>query len=143
MRPFRHADALAAQVFGGFDALVAVHIERRKPKQPRGIDWQTDNVGILPRHLRCKLGEGQLRDVPFAVEGEARENFVMAEREPGRLDAYRANVAEPEIAEVIVVAGGDGEFDGHDVTLGVTPMFSASLRYCPRSWPRCRRRRDS
>ena len=33
----------------------------------------------------------------------------MAEREPGRIDAFGRAPAETEIAEVVVVGGGDGE----------------------------------
>jgi len=69
---------------------------------------QADDVGIFSRHLRGELGERQFRDIPFAIEGKAREDFVMAEGEPVRLDAFRAYQAEPEIAEMIVVGGGDG-----------------------------------
>ena len=37
----------------------------------------------------------------------------MAEREPIGLDAFRAHKAEAEIAEVVVIGGGDGELDAH------------------------------
>ena len=39
------------------------------------------------------------------------EDLVMAEREPGMVDALRFDDAGAEIAEMIVVGGGDGELD--------------------------------
>ena len=59
--------------------------------------------------LGRELGEGEFRQIEFAVRGEAREAFVMAEIEPGVVDAFGLDEAEPEIAEMIVIGGGDGE----------------------------------
>jgi len=53
--------------------------------------------------LRHRLGEGKLANLPFTVEGKAREYFVMAEREPGMVDALGPHQTEPEVAEMVVV----------------------------------------
>ena len=39
------------------------------------------------------------------LNGEAGEHLVMAEREPGVVDALGIDEAEPEIAEMVVVGG--------------------------------------
>jgi hypothetical protein len=49
--------------------------------------------------------------VPFAIEGEARENLVVTEREPDVLYSLGLDGAGAEIAEMIVVGRGDGEAD--------------------------------
>jgi hypothetical protein len=49
--------------------------------------------------------------VPFAIEGKAREHLVMAERQPGVVDAFGIDQAQAEIAEMVVVGGGYGELD--------------------------------
>src|SRR6185437_12418257 len=98
---------LALQVLRALNSLVAIHVERHETEEPRGIDRQTDDVRIGPRNLRHEFGEGQFRDIPFAVESEAGKNLVMAEREPGRLNAFRLHAAESEIAEMVVIGGGD------------------------------------
>ena len=59
--------------------------------------------------LGRELGEGQFRQIEFAVRGEAREAFVMAEVEPGVVDAFGCDDAKPEVAEMIVISGGDGD----------------------------------
>src|SRR6185437_12822604 len=41
------------------------------------------------------------------------EDLVMAQGEPCRLDTFRPNEAEAEIAKVIVIGGGDGKFHWH------------------------------
>ena len=62
---------------------------------------------FLSRHLGREFRKRQLGHVPFAVERETREDLVMAEHRPGVLDAFGLHGAEPEIAEVVVVGGGD------------------------------------
>ena len=40
----------------------------------------------------------------------------MAEGQPGVVDAFRLHMAEPEIAEMVVIGGGDRQPDAsHDV----------------------------
>ena len=63
---------------------------------------------FVPRDLRAEFGEGQLGDVPFAVEGEAGKYFVVAEREPCGLDALGAHQPHAQVTEMIVIGGGDG-----------------------------------
>ncbi len=111
VRPFRRADGLALEVGRGFDPALAVDVERAEPEQARGEHRQADDVRVVPRHLRGELGEREFGHVPFAVEGEAREYLVMAEREPGVVDALRLDRAGAEIAEMIVVGGGDRQLD--------------------------------
>ena len=111
VRPFRRADGLALEVGGGFDPALLVDVERREAEQPRADDRQADDVGLIARHLGAELRERQLAHVPFAVEGEAREHLVVAEREPGVVDALGLDQAEAEVAEMVVVGGGDGELD--------------------------------
>ena len=77
------------------------------------------------------------RNISFAIEGEAREDLMMSEREPGR-DAFCADEAKAEIAKMVVIGGGDGEGDTHGLTL-----LSASPQSCPRSMPRRQARQDS
>ncbi len=47
---------------------------------------------MMSESVRVQLGdgfgEGKLADLPFAIEGEAREYFVMAERQPSVVDAF-------------------------------------------------------
>ena len=111
VRPFRRADALALQVGGAFDAGVFVHVERGEPEQARADHRQADDVGILARHLRHEFGEGEFRHVPFAVEGEAGEDLVMPEHRPGVVDAFGLHGAEAEVAEMVVVGGGNRQLD--------------------------------
>ena len=67
--------------------------------------------GLLARHLSGELGKRQFRHVPFAIEGEARENLVVPERQPDVLDPLGLYRAGAEIAKMVVVGGGDGELD--------------------------------
>ena len=59
------------------------------------------------RDLCRELGERELRNVPLAIEGKAREDLVQLGHQPGVLDAFRLHRAGAEIAEVIVVLGGN------------------------------------
>ena len=118
VRPFRRADLLALEVLGGFDAALLVDVERREAEQPRADHRQADDVGILPRHLGGELGKRQFGRIPFAVEGEAREDLVMAEHRPGRVDALGLHGAEPEIAEMVVVGGRDRKLEPAHPVLG-------------------------
>jgi hypothetical protein len=111
VRPFRRADGLALEVGRGFDLALLVDVEGREAKEPRAHHRQADDVGGLARHLRAEFRERQLADVPFAVEGKTGEHLVVAEREPGMVDALGVDQAETEIAEMIVVGGGDGKLD--------------------------------
>jgi hypothetical protein len=88
--------------------IFAVHVERAEAEQSRGEHRQADDVGVRPRDLGSEFGEGQLRHVPLAIEGEARENFVVTEREPDVLDSLGLYGAGAEIAEMIVVGRGNG-----------------------------------
>src|SRR5262249_59401162 len=62
------------------------------------------------------------------VEGKACEYLVVAEREPGMVDALGRDEAQTEIAEVVVVGGGDGELDARHASPwairgnGVSPL---------------------
>ena len=76
---------------------------------PRADHRQREDVGVLARHLRGEFRERQLAHVPFAVEGEAREDFVQLRHQPGVLDAFGLHLAGAEVAEMVVVLGGDGE----------------------------------
>ncbi len=109
--PFRRTDALAPEVVDGLDAAVPVYVERREAKHARAGDGQADDVGIVARYLGGELGEGKLAHVPFAIEGEAGEYLVMAEGEPGVVDALRLDGTEAEVAKMVVVSGCDGESD--------------------------------
>ena len=114
--PLRRADPLAAQVLGGLDAAAAVHVERAEPEDPGADDRQADDVRLVPGHLGGELGDGQLGDVPLAVRGEAGEHLVVAEHRPDVLDPLRPHGAEPEVAEVVVVGGGDAEPEHGPIT---------------------------
>jgi hypothetical protein len=111
VRPFRRADGLALEIGRGLDPALAVDVERAEPEQPRGEHRQADDIRVVAGHPRGELGERELGHVPFAVEGEARENLVVAEREPGVLDPLRLDRAGAEIAEMVVVGGGDRQLD--------------------------------
>src|SRR5712672_3179258 len=78
---------------------------------PRTDDRQRDDVGILARHLRGKFRKREFGDIPFAVEGEAREYLVQFGRQPSVLDAFGLHRAAAEVAEMIVVFGRDAEMD--------------------------------
>src|SRR5262249_45106218 len=86
---------------------VLVHIEGREAEVPRADDRQRDDVGVLARHLGREFRERQFGDVPLAVEGEAREDLVQLRHQPSVLDALGLHRAGAEVAEVIVVLGGD------------------------------------
>src|SRR5262249_13919719 len=103
------ADPLALQVCGRFDLAVLVDVEGREAEVARADHWQRDDVRLLARHLGRELGERELRNVPFAIEREAREDLMQLGHQPGVLDAFRLHRAGAEIAEVIVVLGGDGQ----------------------------------
>lgn len=45
------------------------------------------------------------------VADRLEKHLVMAEREPGVVDALGVDQAEAEIPEMIVVGGGDGELE--------------------------------
>src|SRR5262249_52887887 len=93
-----------------FDLALLVHVERREPKEARTDDRKTDNVGCPACHLRAEFRKRQLAHIPLAVEGEAREHFMVAERKPGVVDALGVDDAETEVSEMIVVGGGDVSF---------------------------------
>jgi hypothetical protein len=109
--PFGRADRLALEIGRRFDLAAPVHVEGREPEQPRADHRQPDDVGRGPRYLGAEFRERQLTYVPLPVEGEACEHLVMAKRQPGMVDALGIDDAEAEIAEMIIVGGGDGEPD--------------------------------
>src|SRR5262249_37856527 len=109
MRPFGRADGFALEVRGRFDLAVPVDVEGRETEVPRADDWQRDDVRILACHLGRELRERKLRDIPFAIEGEAREDFMQLRHQPGVLDAFGLHGAFAEVTEVIVVLGGNGQ----------------------------------
>jgi len=111
VRPFGRADRLSLEVGRGLDAAFAVHVERAKPEQARSEHRQANDVRVGARHLGGEFGEGQFRHVPFAIEGEARKDLVVPEREPDVLDPLGLHGAGAEIAEMIVVGSSDGELD--------------------------------
>ena len=47
--------------------------------------------------------------IELAVRGEAREALVVAEVEPCVVNPFGADDTEPEVAEMVVVGGGDGQ----------------------------------
>ena len=111
VRPFGRADRRALEIGCGFDVALPVDIEGGETEQPRADDRQADDVGIPSRHLGAELRERQLAHIPFAIEREAREHLVVAEHEPGGLDAFGADGAEAKVPEMIVIGGRDGELD--------------------------------
>ena len=58
---------------------------------------------------RAKLRKRELAHIPFAIEGETREHFVMTEHEPVVVDTFRGDQTESKIPEMIVIGGGNGE----------------------------------
>src|SRR4029078_10114916 len=88
------------------------------------MDPQTDDVGIIPRHLRREFGERKLGYVPFAVKGEAGKNLVVPERKPIDFNAFGANQPKTKIAKVIVVGCCDGERDAHSFMRRFTSILS-------------------
>src|SRR4030095_945334 len=102
MRPFRRTDPLSLQILHGFDLALPVHVERGEAEQPGTDHGEPDDVGVCSADLGRELGKGQFRQIEFAVRGETREALVVAESEPGVVDAFGFDKAEPEIAEMIV-----------------------------------------
>jgi hypothetical protein len=107
VRPFGRADGLAFQILSLPDLAFLVHVERGEPEQPRADDGQANNVAVGPRDLRHELGKRQLTDVPVPIEREAGEDFMMAERQPGVVDAFGLDQTGPEVAKVVVVGRCD------------------------------------
>src|SRR5262245_44414781 len=111
MGPFRRADRLTLEIGRRFDLAFLIHVERREPKEARTDDRKADNIGCPACHLCAKFRKRQLAHLPLAVEGEAREHFMVAERKPGVVDALGVDDAETEVSEMIIVGGGDGVLD--------------------------------
>src|SRR5450830_419477 len=103
MSPFGGADALASKIGRGFDATFFVDVKRAETEQARADHRQADDIGIGPADLRHEFGKGEFGDVPLPIEGEAGENFMMAECRPDWLDSLGRDSAGAEIAEMIVV----------------------------------------
>ncbi len=129
MRPFRRADLLALEVRDRFDAALLVHVERREAEQARADHGQADDVAVLARDLGRELGEGELREVELAVGREAREALVVAEIEPGVVDALGFHEAQAEIAEVIVIRGRNRKLQVRHL-LPLTGACFQSLSMC-------------
>src|SRR5262249_5026136 len=111
MGPFRRADRLTPEIGRRFDLALLIHVDRREPEEARTDDRQGDNVGGVARPLRAELRKPQPTHPPLAVEGEAREHFMVSERKPGVVDAFGIDDAEAEVSEMIIVGGGDGELE--------------------------------
>ena len=111
MGPFGRADRPTLEIGRCFALAPLIHVEGREAKEARTDDRQADNVGCFPRHLRAELRKRQLAHLPLAVEGEAREHFMVSERKPGVVDALGTDDTEAEVSEMIIVGGGDGELD--------------------------------
>src|SRR4029453_7168194 len=97
--PCGGADGLALEVGRRPDLAVLVDVERRESEQAGADHRQADDVGRLSCDLRAGFRERQLAHVPLAVKGKACEYLVVAEREPGMVDALGRDEAQPEIAE--------------------------------------------
>src|SRR5262249_9463043 len=111
VRPFGRADLLSLEVLGGFDLALLIDVERAEAEEARADHRDADDVAILARHLRGELRERKFAHVPFAAEGEAREDLVVAGRERGWIDPLGRHGAGGEIAEMVVVGRRDGELD--------------------------------
>src|SRR5262245_25295969 len=107
--PFGRADPLAFEIRGRPDLAVLVDVEGREAEVARAHDRQRDDVGLLARHLGRELRKRQFADIPFPIEVEGRYDLVQLGHQPGVLDAFRLHRAGAEIAEVVVVLGGDRE----------------------------------
>ena len=92
---------------------------------PRADHRQRGDVGVLARHLGREFRKRKLADVPFAVEGEARENLVQLRHQPGVLDAFGLHRAGAEVAEMVVVFGGDRQMQFFHLARSV--MFLGSI----------------
>ena len=112
VRPFGRADRLALEIRRAFDAGLPVHVERGEAEQARADDRKPDDVRVRAGDLGHEFRERQLGRIPLAVEGEAREDLVVAEREPGEIDALRAHEPRSQVAKMIVVGGGDRQSHG-------------------------------
>src|SRR5262249_53149319 len=88
-----------------------VDVKRGEAKQPRAHHRQSDDVGRVACGLSGEFCKRQLADVPLPVEGKAREDFVMAEGEPGMVDALRLDEPKAKIAEMIVIGGSNRQLD--------------------------------
>jgi len=111
MGPFGRADRFTLEIGRCFDLAPLIHVEGRESKEARTDDWQADNVGCFPRHLRAELRKRQLAHLPLAIEGKAREHFMVSEHKPGVVDALGIDDTEAEVSEMIIVGGSDGEFE--------------------------------
>src|SRR5262249_43183284 len=72
---------------------------------------------------------------PFAVEGEARENLVMTQREPGRVDAFGLHQTETEIAEMVIIRGCDRQLHAtHRISFWTPPLPLRFVQDFYRTW---------
>src|SRR5260370_34019106 len=94
-----------------FDLAPLIHVEGRESKEARTDDRQADNVGCFPRHLRAELPKRQLAHLPLAVEGKAREHFMVSEREPGVVTALGTDDTRAEVSEMTIMCCGAGDPD--------------------------------
>ena len=129
MGPFGRADLFALEVGRRGNLAIAVDVEGREPEMARADDWQRHDVGIRARHLGHEFRKRQLAHVPFAIEGEARENFVQLRHQPDVLDAFRLHGAETEVAKVVVILGGDRQLQLVHSTLDGVLGFHRELRW--------------
>src|SRR5207253_5677273 len=53
--------------------------------------------------------ERQFGQIELAVRRKAGETFVVAEIQPRVVDAFRVDETQSEVAEMVVVSGGDGK----------------------------------
>ena len=98
---------LPSRSFGVADAAVGAHIERRVAEDARGKDRNADERRIPLRGKGDEFAERHLRNVPFAILDEAEEDFLDRQHETGEHDALRPRDAIHQVADMIVIGGGE------------------------------------
>ena len=108
------ADFLADELARVVERPVGGDVDRVLAEEPAGEHRQRDQRVVALGAQGDIARERHLRDVPFAEAGEAGKDFLDRQVDVGDVEALGPDLAGEDVAEVIVVAQGDGDGDvGH------------------------------
>jgi hypothetical protein len=103
-----HADALALQVFGPVDAVLA-HVDAGVAEGAAQEHRHRDVGGLVAAGLHQVAAEGQLADVELDAAKGAEEGLLGRQRHAHRVDAVDLHAAVQQRTRAVVVAHGDRE----------------------------------
>ena len=110
MRPLGRSNFFTLEVLDGLDATFFIHIKGAEAKQARANHRQAYDVGVFTGDLSAKFGKRELRQIKLTIGGETCKTLMVTQGEPIQINAFGLDGASSEIAKMIVIGRGNGEF---------------------------------